>query len=447
MVFILLTFFAILFVLLSKHLFQKWFNHLSIYVVIWFFLLTLYEMKLFHYYDLTFKTWFVVVCGFLCYFLGVITYFVARQSRDENNFYNSGENIKIQTSLFEDDAKVLKIAIIITSLAGLIEAIQSWMVLLHKFKTIQNIIILANTIYRMRVQGDFGFLPYLSAFSFVSVFLGGIYTARTRKLTFYIILPLLVVIIQDLANLGRAGMLFALVEFISVLILYRHRFSENEAALGDKSSRKLVISVVMVFILLIGGATAVRSVRGTVESFGSASNTLNKFKGNIVITPSIYLYFSSDVGVLNKYLESDGEKTSFGENLFLPVYNVLSKLGIVSKPSVYQKGYYIPMWTNTGTYLRELHADFGMTGVLLFPYSLGLFLTFLWFKFNRSLSIEWLVVLVYLYVVVFFSFLVLAPRLGDWVISFVLLLITIPLLNKISNFLILRKHNNLKSQV
>lgn len=444
MVFVLLSFFTILFVLLSKQLFQRWFNHLSIYTLIWFFLLTFYEMKLVHYYDLTFETWCIIIGAFFSYCLGVITYFVAKQNKTEQFPDSANKNLIISTNLFLNNAKVLRVAIIITSLIGLAGAIQNWMVLLHKFKTIQNIIIFAHYIYEMRVQGDLDFMPYLSSFSYVAVFLAGLYTVKRGKLSIYVLLPFLAVVLKELANVARAGMLFALVEFVSVLILYRYSVYGNVFFSRRNNTRRLVISTIFIFILIVGGATAVRSVRGTIESYGSSTPTLDKLKGDLIITPSIYFYFSSDVGVLNKYLQSKGEKTSFGENTFMPVYNILNKLGVVAKPNEYQKGYYIPVWTNTGTYLRELHADFGMTGVLLVPYCLGIFLTFLWFKFFETTNLSYLVIMVYFYIIIFFSFLVMASRLGFWVISFALLLILMPALEKISLFFIKRKQNNLK---
>ena len=434
MVFLLLIFFSVFFALLSKHLFDKWFNHLSIYVIIWFFLLFLYELKLIRYEDLTFETWFVIIGAFISYFLGIITFFVSK-----NNFGNypdsDNKNLRIQTNLFINNAKVLKISILITSIIGLIGAIQNWLVLLHEFKTFPNIIINANIIYHMRVEGELAFVPYLSSFSYVAVFLGALYSARKGKISFYLTFPFLGVILSDLANVGRAGMLFAFVEFISALVLYSYSINKYDLNQSKRSNKKFAISIVLIFISLVAAATVVKSIRGSVESISSSTSTLNKLKGNAVITPTVYLYFSSDVGVLNKYLELEKENSMFGENTFMPIYRVLNKLDLVEKPQFYQTGYYIPMWTNTGTYLRELHADFGVTGILLVPFLLGLFITFLWFKFFETTRLNYLVILVYFYIIIFFSFVVFEPRQGYWIISLVLILLFIPALEKLSLFI------------
>jgi oligosaccharide repeat unit polymerase len=391
-------------------------------------------LKLIRYEDLTFETWFVIIGAFISYFLGIITFFVAK-----NNFGNypdsNNKNLRIQTNLFINNAKVLKISILITSIIGLIGAIQNWLVLLHEFKTFPNIIINANIIYHMRVEGELAFVPYLSSFSYVAVFLGALYSARKGKISFYLTFPFLGVILSDLANVGRAGMLFAFVEFISALVLYSYSINKYDLNQSKRSNKKFAISIVLIFISLVAAATVVKSIRGSVESISSSTSTLNKLKGNAVITPTVYLYFSSDVGVLNKYLELEKENSMFGENTFMPIYRVLNKLDLVEKPQFYQTGYYIPMWTNTGTYLRELHADFGVTGILLVPFLLGLFITFLWFKFFETTRLNYLVILVYFYIIIFFSFVVFEPRQGYWIISLVLILLFIPALEKLSLFI------------
>ena len=287
----------------------------------------------------------------------------------------------------------------------------------------------------MRVEGELAFVPYLSSFSYVAVFLGALYSARKGKISFYLTFPFLGVILSDLANVGRAGMLFAFVEFISALVLYSYSINKYDLNQSKRSNKKFAISIVLIFISLVAAATVVKSIRGSVESISSSTSTLNKLKGNAVITPTVYLYFSSDVGVLNKYLELEKENSMFGENTFMPIYRVLNKLDLVEKPQFYQTGYYIPMWTNTGTYLRELHADFGVTGILLVPFLLGLFITFLWFKFFETTRLNYLVILVYFYIIIFFSFVVFEPRQGYWIISLVLILLFIPALEKLSLFI------------
>jgi len=164
-----------------------------------------------------------------------------------------------------------------------------------------------------------------------------------------------------------------------------------------------------------------------------ASKELRGAKENLIISPSVYLYASSNIGVLTKYLESQGENTRFGEHSLHSVYLLLAKFKLVEKPLPFQKGYYIPLWTNNGTYLRELHADFGVVGVFLGPFLLGLLLTWLWFKFYEGKSLIVFALLVHFFLIVGFSFLLMVTRFYYWTIGLSIILISIPIIEYIAS--------------
>ncbi|MCP4970812.1 MAG: oligosaccharide repeat unit polymerase, partial [Arcobacter sp.] len=134
--------------------------------------------------------------------------------------------------------------------------------------------------------------------------------------------------------------------------------------------------------------------------------------------------------VLSKYFEKDRENVQFGENTFLPIYNVISKFGVIEHPAVYPRGYFIPMWTNAGTYLRDLHADFGYIGLFLGPYLLGLLASYFWIKFKSTGSLFYFVMLTYLYIIISFSVFYMITRAASWFVGFISLLIITPLLEK-----------------
>ena len=232
---------------------------------------------------------------------------------------------------------------------------------------------------------------------------------------------------------GRAGMLVALAEFVISFILFRHLLNIDKEKRFKISKKNLVIGSVLLLSLFIVGSSLVKITRSSdkSEDFAGASSELRGSQDNIFLSPSVYLYLSSDIGVLSKYLLFQNEKTDFGQNTFLTFYIFISKLGVIKRPNEFQKGYNIPMWTNTGTYLRELHADFGIAGVLLGPYLLGLLLTWLWFRFFEKQSMILFVLLVYLNIVVAFSFFVIATRVLYWNFGLVLNIIFILLLEKV----------------
>jgi oligosaccharide repeat unit polymerase len=246
--------------------------------------------------------------------------------------------------------------------------------------------------------------------------------------------------LKELAVVGRAGMLFALLEFVFTFFLFRHLLNTDIKKRFVFSKVNGIVATFILLVFIISAASLIRIFRGSTESFAARSTQLSQFRENIILTPTLYLYLSSDPGVLSKYLESKEDfnsemnNTKIGQNTFLPIYSLLAKLGITERVSGYQRPYYIPIWTNTGTYIRELHADFGIAGTLLGAYLIGLIITWSWFKFYEKKNLILFAILVYFYLIIGFSFLVMVTRLLYWFISLIIIILFIPLLERISEY-------------
>jgi len=428
--------------ILGKFLFKNWFNHLTLYCVIFGGSLFLFELKLLPYIDLTSYAWLLMISAFLSFLIGILTIVSAR------NLYNTNpisiEKSNISLKIFADNGTTLKFTILIFGIISMYSAIELWMIFINQFGSIPAVLLNGEVIYRMNVSGKIkGNTPYLHLLGFVAIFLSGIYTAYKKKFTLLTFLPLLSIILREIAGAGRAGMLFALMQFILSFFLFKHLLNLDIKQRFKFSKVSALVGAVILLILFIGGSSLVKATRvsdSASTTYSAASKELRQTRGNLIISPSLYLYLSSDVGVLSKYLSSKGESTGFGQNTFMTLYNFLGKLNIVQKPHEFQKGYFIPMWTNTGTYLRELHADFGPAGVFLGPYLLGLLITWLWFKFYEKKSLFSFVFLVHLNIIVGFSFFVMATRILYWFTSLVLILILIPVLERVAQLVYSQKN-------
>lgn len=438
MTFLILTFVLISMSFLSKHLFKKWFNHLFLYSLIWYFMLVLYDLKLMQFSDLTSFTWFVVAAAYFSFVCGTLLVYLVFGWLTPSN--NTEINLT-KSAIFFDEGQTIKWIILTISILGILAAIQQWFVLIGIYGSLPAVFVNANEIYRLRVEGKLeGIIPYVSSISFVGVFFSGIYVAYKRKITLISLLPILAVILRELANFGRADMLSALFLFTASFILFKYSVSNGEKG-TFKNKIKIVITIVVISLLMIAGAGLVRSTRGTIESFSASSEKLNQLKGNFFFSPSLYLYASSHIGVLNKYFEIDFEERNMpGEITFQPIYNFLSKFGVVRHPPFYDKGYFIPMWTNTGTYLKILFQDFGTLGLYFGPFILGLVTTLLWFYFFKEKSVVALVYLSYLYILIMFSFLTMYSRSGIWFISLLLSHFVVIMIEKFA-----KRKNNLVS--
>lgn len=413
-------------ILLGKFIFRYFFNPITLYVVVWGMQICLYELKLIRYPNLSAEAWMLIGIAYFCFLFGILFYYILF-SKKSSNSSTSSDRISM---LLENRPGVIHFLTFVLALIGTIGALQHWMVLLQKFGSIPNVFLNAYKIYQMRMHGEIkGFIPYLTSFSFVSIFFSGIYTGHREKFPLGGILAFIGVVLDDIANMGRAQMLFAFLEFVIVAWVYRIAWMRKRVQI-KKINSALILLFSFVFFALF--ATVIKSVRGGVESYKSATFAIKKLNKNMPISPSIYLYFSGQIVVFSKYLEKEEEVCIWGENTFLPIYNFIAKTGWIERPRFYQKGYYIPMWTNTGTFLREIHADFGYGGIFIVPFILGFASAFFWFGYFVSKKLIYFIFLVYLLLIIGFSFLMMITRLGIWWISLFFVLILVSLLNRFS---------------
>lgn len=437
---IIVLFITLIGILSGKIIFRFWINHLTVYSFVMGGLIFLYEIKLLPYPDLSFTTWFFLFVSTLAFIFGILTILSANALNNETTHTERVRVSILDMPIFADGGRILRYSAIFFSLVGLFVALHRWYIMINIFGSVPSVFLNAAWVYRINVKGEIKeFIPILPSFVYVGVFLSAIYTAYKGKFSFLSFFPIFCIILKELTYFGRGEMLFATFEFFFTFFLMRNILNQ-ETNVPFKFSRKTaLISIILLLALVIAAASIVRTSRGIKENFRGASQELRQLEENMILTPSVYFYLSSDLGVLNQYLFYDNENAKFGENTFRGIYYLLSKLKIVEEPEFFQKGYFIPMWSNTGTYLREIHADFGISGVIIVPFLLGLLCSWLWFKFIQQKSLFSLVILVYLYIVLAFSFLVVVTRLNQWFLSQALILLFIPLLNRIA------KRSSLKS--
>lgn len=434
----------ILGVILGKIIFKKWFNHLALYCEIMGGLIFLYELKLIRYDEITAFTWYLIIASFLSYLLGILTISSIKNlfSKDIITTAKSSQYLPI----FSDNGKVLKYSIFFFSLLGLIAAIQRWIVMIDMFGSIQSVLLNGKVIYDMIVRDKIkGLVPILPSFSYVAIFLAGIYAAYIGKFSFLTFFAFIGVILKVLTYFGRAELLLVLMEFFFTFLLFRHLLKNNTSKEYKFSKINASFSLLLLLGILIIGVSFIRISRNISENYQGVTSELRQLDDNFFISPSIYFYFSCDIGVLNKYLEIGDEKSGFGENTFYFFHTFLNRIGAIEKPVFYSKGYFMPMWANTATFLKDLHTDFGVAGIFVVPYFLGLLITWLWFKFYDSKNLLIFSLLVYFFLIIGFSFLLMVTKYNQWYISLAFILIYIPIMERLAvrkNFQLIKKANN-----
>ena len=429
---LIINFIAILSILLSKYLFKKWFNHLFLYTISWDIFLTLYQLKFINYNNISNEAFIIFFIVHMSVIAGALTVFLARKVTPFNS--SNVNNTEISSIFFDNDFRIIRMIIILVSFAGLFSAYQNWSYLLEKFGSFTAIMIRAHTIYRLRIAGELnGGTPYLSILPYIGVIFSGIYTAIKNKITLYTFLPIFTIIVSDIASIGRGGIFVGFIMLVTSFILYQNFLSKVKIQGARKNKKALIFGGLIVIILVFGSLNLIIELRGRFEEFKGKTRSISQFDDVPFLSASEYFYFSSNVGVFSKYFESQDEKTMFGENSFLPIYNFLSKFNFTDHPSFYPRGYRIPAWSNSATYLRDLHADFGDIGMILIPYFLSLFTTYFWFRFFSDGDFKSFVCLVYLFVTIALSVFNMQTRSAFFLLSFFITVILIILIEKFHN--------------
>jgi oligosaccharide repeat unit polymerase len=377
-------------------------------------MISFYHLKLINYDDLSSETWFVIISAHLSLFLGSITYFTAFDAFKSNTSDNSSMNLPV---IFNNGGKILFWLSLIFGLIGLFSAIHTWFVLLKIYNSVFEILGHLGKVYQMRVDGEIkGVIPYLSIFIYASILFSALYSAIKKKVKIISFLPLIALIIKNTALAGRANILLGFLEYVFTFIFALY-FISTLSKTTPKEKRGLLLQVFFIILLFTLTIVGIKNLRGSVENFAGETRAMQKLQDSPFISPSIYLYLSGHIGVLNKYLEKSNEQVRIGENTFQFVYNFLSLFDLAERPNGYQKGYQIPVWINTGTFLRELIADFGFPATLLLIFSLGFFISFFWNQFYLKFNLFHLINLIFFTLIISISFLMIVTRLADWILS------------------------------
>jgi len=399
-----ISFFVTIFsIFFSKIIYKKWLNPLSLYAIIWGGMVFFYGFRLLPLIDLTTQTWIVIILSYLSFLLGGVLVYTAR-----DYFNNSNELYKWKKDeifIFANDGKYLNLIILVLSIIGLIAAIQHWLHLLSEYGSLAEVFVHAQRVYRYRIDDiNQGAIPFVWLLSYVAIFLSGIYTAYKKRLTLGALISILGISLKSLATFTRGGILFGFLEFIIGFVIFRYILKEVKNY-HDSSNAKMIFGSFILVLILVATASVVKLSRTGMDShYKGAGSTISKFEGGGVISPSIYFYLTSQIAVLSKYLDDDHQNNLFAENTLFPVYRFLGKFDLVKKPKFKSKGYYVPTWSNTSTYLGGLHKDFGYTGIFIGPFLLGIFVTFFWYKVLFEGRLSSVVILSFLILMIGMSF-------------------------------------------
>lgn len=397
----------------GRKTFGTWFNHVTHYSVIWGISLILFELRFIDYYRLEDETWMYIVLAWVSFTVGALIVPLAGYPTRRAGERPAGDP---PVDPGYDDRRVRNAVIAMSAVAGA-AVVQHWMILIERFGSVFNVVVLGNLVYSLRVQEGFKFgVPYLDSLALAASFFAGLLISIRQRFSLISVLPFLIVVAEAVGMMGRMKILMSVILFFAGYFL-NSRTAPTARLAGATSIVRRWTTVGVAVLLFVASVELVRSSRGSIESIPGASGTLRSLRGGAFITPSLYLYLTVDHGVFNQYLKKDEERTPPGGNILAPAYKVLAAAGLDVRVPEYQKFYSTPASANTGSYLREVHADFGPAGILVVPFILGLLSSLLWAASLDRGRLVSMVALAHLFVIVDVSFIVTATRTGYWLVS------------------------------
>jgi len=398
----------------GRWLFGRWFNHLTLYSLTWGAALFFYGLDLIHYYPITPTAWGYILLAWAQILVGAaVVVAVARRAPDR------GREAPTDSA---PATGALATAILVLCALSAVALASQWVALFARYGNLFTALIqLANERYRERIAGQVaGDIPYIGAVAFSACALAGVYVARTGRVTWTAISPLVIVALQGITLAGRMGIAMGTTLFVSALLIAAPR----RRAAGPRFWRPRTragwgLAMVGGGGAVLAGFLAVTLTRGLDIDLPGVDPALERLATRLPVAASLYSNVSAPPVAFSEYLKAGAPRRAWGSYTFAPVRRALRRLGMGEGVPRYEEVYWTPLHSNVGTYLKNAYADFGPAGVVLFPLLLSAVTAGLYLRTRRTGRTGTAVLTTHAFLVVIFSFNYNIMVLGTWLLSLV----------------------------
>ena len=371
-------------ILFSRYIEKKWINPLTIFCVLWDFIVILGGLKLFGMYNYSNRTFIIILIGVLGFFLG---YILAKRYR----FVFNKEAIEHRKEATYEYRKLIVIILVIASIvvyAAMSVAVLSLLMKGYSTATIREsyrpnsvsakfdalTVIYGSKLVRMIEMYIARPVMYISMAIFC------IEVVKERKLSLLSILCLVDVGLYTFCNFGRITILILMIDLLVCYSLIGKAISKKQA----KKMRKYVIAIVVAIVILL---IYLSSKRWEDENFN--------------FLQSVYGYFAIPVPLLSHWTEivdSQNVSTygmSFFQGLFAIVLTIIGRFGVTNKvydlASLYNYEYveqFLKIFPNQRynafvSMFFAFYLDFRYFGVFIGSFMFGLLISYS-YKFAKK---------------------------------------------------------------
>ncbi len=355
--------------LATPFFFRKiWLNPLVIFFGVWFLNFIVYELDHFfnfYYIDLSPKTEFLFMLSFVGFFIGSMSVAIYKALPKKIIPSIILPHKDYSYLAFLEKISIFLFILVLVSVLG-----KYILLMLHYGNPLAHL----GEIRVSNVSGDFTYpkiLQLFSIFRYVLVVNLAVLCFFSSRKKYYIILTAITVILSvftDVAVAGRGGILNTFLFLIGALLA-------GYLAKGIKLKAKNYFDILALIFILFSLFASILYLRGHDNNF------LKKFVSNS------YYYFTGTIPAVESFVQNPLESPFFGYNTFSGLYQGIDKLtGIAGVNFLSGQDYqtsYAPISHigpfNSAGHLAYYYSDFRELGVLIMPYLLGLWSTWLFF--------------------------------------------------------------------
>jgi len=413
----------------SKVIYKSYFSPFSLYGGTWSFVLATYYFSIISYIKLSDITQFVIFSSLFSFLLGgIIPGFYFNIKRKKNLIsLNNQKNF---------DIKKIKFFLLITSIFGFICILIFFIKILNSFG--YRILYEGLEVRRELTVGGWtgagvigelglgGFRTYGLAATYISSVFGGFYTAIKRHFYLFAYLPILNAFIYGIGYLGRS-------DFLNIIIIFFVSYYLGKKSISERIiTRDFFPYAICSLVIIVMFLSIISYFR-----FGSYSK-VEIYSDNKIppIVIHYYRYLTNKIPALEVALTTYNDKFYMGLKTFFPLAILLYKFKFIDYlPDAYyvHDVVWVPVPSNTFTYLRPIYEDFGLIGVLIFPFLFGFISSYIQVKNIINPSLTKIYILSFLYLMAIFCFKLFVLTASLWIfIAFVLgILLSLLITNKI----------------
>lgn len=365
---------AVAFLLLSRVLFDDYLAPFGIYGFVWLFMVGALKLDLVQYSPVKASTWILVSLSFISFLFGSLT-----APRVYKRAAVPGRKIDWTKLICKRRVELVLFVLFAMGLCGSVSYLRA----VHKLYGLRTMIVEPAVIRIGQSSQEFQSLYgagklfyYVNAlFVVMSIF----YINAFGKLCSRAIYPLMGVSFAQLLTSMDRTMPFLAIIWAFFFWWYS---AKRRPIVFPRTALVLMLIIFLLLTLFVVIASALGKVTANIPQIRAYVNLSDE----LLWLADPYIYLTGSIPAFQSYVESNQGRT-YGAFVCLPMLKLLRIVfPNLVLPREVGEFHLIPFRFNVYTYLNVYYSDFGVLGIVLFPYLVGLLSTLLYVRYRRKES-------------------------------------------------------------